>query len=254
MNPTHTSSFHNQANPLHRIDPPRRLRRAIHANDASLVKRIITSHPKLLQNPDTSPENLSNSNLHLAASLGHLPIVKLLLTLGHEGPDNLPSLNDDFQTALMLAAAAGHTETVHFLSQADPRVIARRDIRGRDAIMEASRGGHDTAVQILLTYVPGGPEAAVRNADLEGNTALHFASGNGNLLVLRTLLAAGAEADRRNIWSWTAVAYSATVEAEVYLKRLVTESEAKRKLKMQAEETRKNESALKGGVRMVSND
>ncbi|KAJ4387862.1 hypothetical protein N0V93_008465 [Gnomoniopsis smithogilvyi] len=233
------------------IDAPLRLRRAIHANDALLVKRIIKSHPKLLHNPDTSADGLSASNLHLAASLGHLPIVKLLVSLGHEA--DLPALNDDFQTALMLAAGAGHTEIVHFLSEQFPSSIMRRDIRGRDAIMEASRGGHDTVLQILLTYVPCGPELAVRNADLEGNTALHFASSNGNLLVLRTLLAAGADADRRNIWSWTAVAYSATVEAEVYLKRLVTEAEAKRKLRIQTEETRKNE-VLKGGVRMVGND
>ncbi|KAF3763878.1 ankyrin [Cryphonectria parasitica EP155] len=231
------------------IDAPLRLRRAIHANDALLVKRIIKSHPKLLHNPDTSPEGLSNSNLHLAASLGHLPIVKLLISLGHEA--DLPALNDDFQTALMLASSAGHTEIVHFLSQHDPDSILRRDIRGRDAIMEASRGGHDTVLQILLTYVPCGPEQAVRNSDLEGNTALHFASSNGNLLVLRTLLAAGADAERRNVWSWTAVAYSATVEAEVYLKRLVAEAEAKRKLKQQAEELRRNE-VLKGGLRIVA--
>lgn len=151
----------------------------------------------------------------------------------------------------MLASAAGHTEIVHFLSEQDRASIMRRDIRGRDAIMEASRGGHDTVLQILLTYVPCGPEQAVRNADVEGNTALHFASSNGNLLVLRTLLAAGADAERRNIWSWTAVAYSATVEAEVYLKRLVAEAEAKRKMRAQADEVRKQE-VLKGGLRIVA--
>lgn len=234
--------------PFPRIDAPLRLRRAIHANDALLVRRILHSHPKLLHNPDTSPDGLSNSNLHLAASLGHLAIVKLLVALDHEA--DTPALNDDFQTALMLASAAGHTEIVHFLAETDPTAILRRDIRGRDAIMEASRGGHDTVLQILLTYVPCGPDQAVRSADHEGNTALHYASSNGNLLVLRTLLAAGADAERRNIWSWTAVAYSATVEAEVYLKRLVAEAEAKRKMRAQAEESRRNE-VLKGGLRMV---
>ncbi|KAK7745849.1 hypothetical protein SLS53_002567 [Cytospora paraplurivora] len=233
------------------IDAPLRLRRAIHADDVLLVKRIIQSHPKLLHNPDTSPGGLSNSNLHLAASLGHLSIVKLLVSLGHEA--DLPALNDDFQTALMLAAAAGHTETVHFLSEHDPGSILRRDIRGRDAIMEASRGGHDTVLQILLTYVPCGPEMAVQMADLEGNTALHFASSNGNLLVLRTLLAAGADAERKNIWSWTAIAYSATVEAEVYLKRLVADAEKKRLFGgRKPEEARKTE--LKGGLRLVGGD
>lgn len=231
-----------------RIDASSRLRRAIHANDALLVKRILHSHPKLLHNPDTTQGGLSNSNLHLAASLGHLPIVKLLLSLGCEA--DCPSVNDDYQTALMLAAFAGHTEIVHFLSERDPPTILRRDIRGRDAIMEAARGGHDTVLQILLTYVPCGPEQAVRNADAEGNTALHFASSNGHMLVLRTLLAAGADAERKNIWSWTAIAYSATVEAEVYLKKLIVDTETKRKFNRQVDESRRG-TGLKGGLRMV---
>lgn len=128
----------------------------------------------------------------------------------------------------MLAAAAGHTEVVHFLCEYDPPAILRQDVRGRDAIMEASLHGHDTCVQLLLTYAPDGAQAALENSDLDGNTALHFASSNGNLLVLRTLLAAGADAGRRNIWSWTAEAYSATVQAEVYLKGLVADVERRR--------------------------
>ncbi|KAK0722930.1 hypothetical protein B0T26DRAFT_772074 [Lasiosphaeria miniovina] len=89
----------------------------------------------------------------------------------------------------MLAAAAGHTEVPHFLCEHSPPTILRQDVRGRDAIMEASLNGHDTVVQILLTWAPGGAEDALAQADLDRNTALHFASSNGNLLVLRTLLA-----------------------------------------------------------------
>lgn len=230
-----------------RIEAPLRLRRAIHANDKTLVERILKSHPKLIHNPDTSSEGLSNSNLHLAASLGHLPIVEILVENDHE--KDLPAVNEEGQTALMLASRNGHTEIVHYLCFQFKPSIMHCDRRGRDAIMEASLGGHDTVLQILLTYVPCGPEQAVRRSDKEGNTALHFASSNGHLLVLRTLLAAGADAEKRNIWSWTAIAYSATVEAEVYLKRLVAEAEQKRKLKMQVEESRRKE--LKGGLRMV---
>src|SRR6185312_4732150 len=128
-------------------------------------------------------------------SLGHLDVCRVLIDAGHEDP--YPALNEKHQPALMLAAAAGRTDVVHFLCERDPEVILRRDARRRDAIMEASRGGHDTVLQILLTYVPGGAESAVLRADVDGNTALHFASSNGNLLVLRTLLAAGADAERR---------------------------------------------------------
>ncbi len=150
----------------------------------------------------------------------------------------------------MLAAAAGHTEVVHFLCERDPASILCQDMRGRDAIMEASLNGHDTAVQILLTWAPGGAADALAQADLDGNTALHFASSNGNLLVLRTLLAAGADAGRKNIWNWSAEAYSATVQAEVYLKGLVAEVE-RRKLMAKREEGPVKKG---GGVRMVEKD
>lgn len=128
----------------------------------------------------------------------------------------------------MLASARGFIETVLFLAEHDPSSIPRRDVRGRDAIMEASLGGHDTVLQILLTWDPEGAAKAVSRADVDGNTALHFASSNGNLLVLRTLLAAGADPDRRNVWNWTAISYSATVAAEVYLKGLVAEAQRKK--------------------------
>ncbi|KAK4195289.1 ankyrin repeat-containing domain protein [Triangularia verruculosa] len=228
------------------IDPAIRLRRAIRSNDSPLVARILKSHPHLLHNPDPDERfGFSNTNLHLAASLGHLQICRLLISLGHERTriaDNnvnddddqiTPSLNDNHQTPLMLASAAGHTEVVHYLCEFHPASIVRQDIQGRDAIMEASLHGHDTVVQLLLTYAPGGAERALRNADLDGNTALHFASSNGNLLVLRTLLAAGADASRKNVWQWTAEAYSATVQAEVYLKGLVLEVERRRGLRSQ---------------------
>lgn len=238
----------------HRIEPSIRLRRAIHAGDALLVKRILKSHPSLLHNPDTSPVGLSNSNMHLAASLGHKEVCKVLLQAGHENP--CPALNENHQTALMLASGAGHTEVVHLLCENDMDCILRRDIRGRDAVMEASVGGHDTILQLLLTYVPGGPYEAVQRADAEGNTALHYASGNGNLLGLRTLLAAGADVERRNIWNWTPAAYSATVQAEVYLKGLVSEVG---KLQQQQQKRKKEiEVATKkmaiGTVRIVRQD
>ncbi|KAH8819782.1 ankyrin repeat-containing domain protein [Xylogone sp. PMI_703] len=232
------------------IEPSLRLRRAIHTNDALLVRRILKSHPHLLQNPDTSPLGLSNTNLHLACSLGHLAIVKVILEAWRDD-DGIP-LNEEHQTPLMFAAKEGHTEIVHLLcSTTSPSIagIPRRDIRGRDAIMYASLGGHDTCLQILLTFAPYGPAKLLENADIDGNTALHFASSNGHLLVLRTLLAAGADSERRNIWSWTPVAYSATVQAEVYFKGLVAEVERRRNVRREVEGK-----VTGGGVRIVEGE
>ena len=147
----------------------------------------------------------------------------------------------------MLAAAAGRTDAVHLLCEADRPGILRRDARGRDAVMHASMGGHDTALQLLLTYVPCGPAEAVTRADLDGNTALHFASANGHLLAVRTLLAAGADVECRNVWNWTPAAYSATVQAEVYLKGLVSEVEKRQQLRKEVETAKKG-----GAVRVVA--
>ncbi|KFZ16647.1 hypothetical protein V501_02115, partial [Pseudogymnoascus sp. VKM F-4519 (FW-2642)] len=118
----------------------------------------------------------------------------------------------------MLAAKNGHAEIVHALLESkDAGGIGKRDSRGRDALMLAAANGFDTCVQLILTHAPS-PSAAelaaepqltparalLRAQDADGNTALHFASANGQLLVLRTLVAAGAEHERRNAWSWTA--------------------------------------------------
>jgi ankyrin repeat protein len=151
----------------------------------------------------------------------------------------------------MLASAAGHTEVVHLLCTSNPESIPKQDIRMRDAVMEASRAGHDTCLQLLLTFASQGgddPSVLLGNADLDGNTALHFASSNGHLLVLRTLLAAGADASKKNVWSWTPVAYSATVEAEVYFKRLVGEVERRRVMQ------REVEARVPGGIRLVGEE
>lgn len=247
------------------IDPSLRLRRAIHASDPLLVSRILKSHPTLLHNPDTSPLGLSNTSLHLACSLGYLPIVRVLLSLGHDSPPNSISLNEEHQTPLMLAAREGHTEVVHELCSKwewGGRSIGFRDLRGRDAVMETSRGGHDTCLQILLTFAgqhsehndstsSNSTERILENADVDGNTALHFASSNGHLLVLRTLLAAGADAERRNVWSWTPVAYSATVQAEVYFKGLVAEVERRKTVRREVEMQRESKATAGSSVRLV---
>ncbi|KAF4126210.1 Ankyrin repeat [Geosmithia morbida] len=197
-----------------------------------------------------------SSSAASSTSLGQVEVCRVLIDAGHEKP--CPALNEEHKTALMLAARAGHTDVVHLLCESDRTCILRRDARGRDAIMEASVGGHDTSLQILLTYVPGGPVEAVHRSDHEGNTALHFASGNGNLLVLRTLLAAGANVDKRNAWNWPPSAYSATVQAEVHLKGLVTEMGRRQMQQGSRKDAAATAAAppkkMAGGLRAVTDD
>lgn len=82
-----------------------------------------------------------------------------------------------------------------------------------------------TAPQLLLSTLlrlsPVPPKNLLTAADLDGNTALHYASAYGQLKAIRALLAAGANPGAKNKYSWTPVAYSSTVQAEVYFKGLV---------------------------------
>lgn len=177
--------------------------------------------------------------------------MQTLLDAGHE-KDGI-SLNEQYQTPLMLAAREGHTDVVLLLCQRNVAGIEKRDVKRRDAIMEAARNGHDTCIQIVLTYAAAAdgpsPEQLLKNADVDGNTALHFASSNGHLLVLRTLLAAGADPDVKNVWSWSAVAYSATVSAEVYFKGLVSEVEKKGVVRKEVQEK-----GTGAGIRVVTSE
>jgi uncharacterized protein len=57
---------------MEKADASTRLREAILVDDISLVKRLLTADPLLLQNPNL--EDKSNTSLHLAAKYGHAEI------------------------------------------------------------------------------------------------------------------------------------------------------------------------------------
>ena len=79
-------------------------------------------------------------------------------------------------------------------------------------------------LSILLKIHPYPLPLPLEATDNAGNTPLHHASAWGNLKAIRTLLELGADPGARNEWSWTPVAYSASVQAEVYFRGLVNSS------------------------------
>ena len=106
--------------------------------------------------------------------------------------------------------------------------------------MLASVHGSDPVLQSLLAHSP-----SLSASDNDGNTALHYASANGHLKCIRTLLEAGASPLARNAYSWTPISYSSTVVAEVYFRNLVGEIERRRGEEMQARR------GIEMGVRIV---
>ena len=109
--------------------------------------------------------------------------------------------------------------------------------------MLTSLHGSHPLLQHLLAYSP-----SLSASDNDGNTALHYASANGHLKCIRTLLQAGASPHARNTYSWTPVSYSSTVAAEVYFRNLVGELERRRL------EERDVKRGVEMGVRVVGRE
>ncbi|KAL8724752.1 MAG: hypothetical protein Q9166_007766 [cf. Caloplaca sp. 2 TL-2023] len=163
------------------VEVPVRLRRAINLNDLVLVKRIVKNNPVRLQNPDSD----GNTSLHLAAKLGFLEI------------------------AIMLAARTAPSPPS--ISTASPTFPAEQQTPAFPQLL----------LSTLLHLSPIPTPTVLTAVDNDGNTALHYASAYGQLKAIRALLAAGANPGAKNKYSWTPVAYSSTVQAEVYFKGLI---------------------------------
>ncbi|KAL9013058.1 MAG: hypothetical protein Q9173_002231 [Seirophora scorigena] len=223
------------------VTVPIRLRRAIHLNDLVLVERIVKKNPDKLQNPDF--EDNGNTSLHVAAQLALLEIAQFLVDAGHE--DDFISCNANGETPLHLAVETS-VPIALLLASKFPRCIPWKNKQGADAVMLSARtsvsppanptspptqqspprfrptaSSPQLLVSTLIHYSPIPASVLLSAADNDGNTALHYASAYGQLNAIRTLLAAGSNPGARNAYSWTPMAYSSTVQAEVYFRGLV---------------------------------
>ena len=174
-----------------------------------------------------------------------------LIDAGHE--DDGISRNSDWDTPLMLAADAQRIEVGKLLIAHFPRCVPWTNKSGMDALMISSRSGALPLLPLLLTSTPPALPTAHDN---DGNTALHHASAAGELKALRLLLQYGASPLAQNNYSWTPIAYSSTVAAEVYFKQLVAEFEKRRveALKQEREREAATRQQRIGGVRLVTQD
>ena len=103
----------------------------------------------------------------------------------------------------MLAAFNGHTDVARLLIGRGA-FVNHRDLTGRTPVMYASSGPYAETEKFLLEN-----GAAVNVTDTgEGFSAIMFAGGEGHTEVIETLLAHGADANKKDVDGDTALTFA----------------------------------------------
>lgn len=134
-----------------------------------------------------------------AAFAGRTELVREALEYGAD----VSAKAGDGRTALMLAAFDGHTETLRALLEGGARVN-ERDGFGRTALMYAASGPNSDSVQLLLEW-----KADPQVVDQEEQfTSLMFAAAEGQTEVVQALVDHGADPDRVDVDGDTALDFA----------------------------------------------
>ena len=149
--------------------------------------------------PHVGDAVLGRKPLHVAAAMGHAKVASVLL----ENAAHVDALDDEEESALMLASHNGHLSTVKVLLAAGARVSHRGE-GARTALDMAAGNGHVGVVNVLLEH--GGD---VNWVDDCGWTALHWAASSNHAATADALLDAGAAVDAEAGGSFTPLQFAA---------------------------------------------
>lgn len=159
---------------------------SLSASAATLVHVIrLTRHP--VDARSEAPQQRGQTSLHWALVAGSSSCVAALLRAGAD-----PAAQDARgYNALIHCAQYGRVDLAHLLLLKDPLLVSAADHNGRTALHWASHAGHFPMAVYLVRVTS--PRADVTAADAGGQTALHKACARGHSLIVRELLAAGAD-------------------------------------------------------------
>lgn len=131
--------------------------------------------------------------MHAAASNGHVPIVRELLDQNEAL--ELNATDNEEETPLMQAAAAGHFQVVHMLCRAGHNP-EKADRMGWSTLHHACSNGHPNIVSLLLDRLS---QDAVFHRDTSGCSPLWLAAYSGDAETVRLLLLHGSDPDEVNL-------------------------------------------------------
>ncbi|XP_050719830.1 protein TANC2-like isoform X6 [Eriocheir sinensis] len=138
--------------------------------------------------PSDLLRNQSHQALVAAASNGHINVVEFLLDMAEVSVDGEDTVTGE--TALTMAAGAGHTAMVAALLRAGA-CITKGNSRGTAPLTCAVRNGHYEVAKLLLSQ-----GVAVETPDSGGRTPLMVAAAEGHLGLMELLISRGASISR----------------------------------------------------------
>ncbi|XP_064987572.1 ankyrin repeat-containing protein ITN1-like [Musa acuminata AAA Group] len=163
------------------MDP--RLEEAAYAGDLTLLRRLLQEDRLLLHRQAIAAAHLSDSPLHIAASLGHSDLVREILTVN---PELAHGRNREGLSALHLAAAQGHLSVVNELLQyaAAANICLATD---NDGFMPAYTAALRGRLDVLTVLLDSCPESA-RAVTSQGDSIFHLTVKSNSFETVQFLL------------------------------------------------------------------
>ncbi|CAL9208075.1 unnamed protein product [Musa hybrid cultivar] len=170
------------------MDP--RLEEAAYAGDLTLLRRLLQEDRLLLHRQAIAAAHLSDSPLHIAASLGHSDLVREILAVN---PELAHGRNREGLSALHLAAAQGHLSVVNELLQyaAAANLCLATD---NDGFMPAHTAALRGRLDVLTVLLDACPESA-RAVTSQGDSILHLTVKSNSFETVQFLLNRAGEND-----------------------------------------------------------
>ncbi|XP_064989645.1 ankyrin repeat-containing protein BDA1-like [Musa acuminata AAA Group] len=163
------------------MDP--RLEEAAYAGDLTLLRRLLQEDRLLLHRQAIAVAHLSDSPLHIAASLGHSDLVREILAVN---PELAHGHNREGLSALHLAAAQSHLSVVNELLQyaAAANLCLATDNDGFMPAHTAALRGKLDALTVLLDACPESSRAVTS----QGDSILHLTVKSNSFETVQFLL------------------------------------------------------------------
>ena len=149
--------------------------------------------------PPPREDSIDVTSFRNAALEGEYETVRRAIEAGMD----VDLLDEERRTALLMAAFNGHTRVVKLLLD-NGASVEHRDVAGRTALLYASTGANDETVRVLLE---AGAEPNVTDTG-EGFSPLMHAAAEGQARVVQTLLKHNADPTLRDVDGDTALDFA----------------------------------------------